>query len=228
MEKSDPSGRVQVAALLLGWLALTSVAEAAPISYHTRGEIWPWTYSHGAVPGTTGSNVITFQGINSGTMSSPGVFPLGEFLVAPLPEGTSTTYRDAAFTIALDTDLGGKAATPHPNDRPFSRLSLNGVLNGTVTGGAQSNVTARVLSIEPDTLVSIPEQPIHPILDLPFPLSALTVDQPLMLASSSSGGSTTLWARIEAVPEPATWIVLVLALAGASYWQRQRRVIGPR
>ena len=40
---------------------------AAPISYSTHGQIWPWQYGDAAEPGYQGENVISFIGVTDGT-----------------------------------------------------------------------------------------------------------------------------------------------------------------
>ena len=208
---------------LAGCAASAKRADGAPISYHTQGDIWPWTYGKGGIPGYNGTNAISFQGVTNGTITVGSPFPLGEFVISTLPTGSSTTYHDSAFSITLDTSLGDSPVPLQPGYVPYSSLSVNGVLNGTVTGAGPSDITAKVLSITPNFPISFPEQPINPILDLPFPLSALTVEQPVVLSSSTSAAvRTTIFARVDAVPEPAPAITFLIVLAGLGLRARAR------
>ena len=94
---------------------LASGVEAAPISYSTRGEILPGQYGNPSAPGYQGENVISFQGVSDGTFTDPSSrFPLGDFQVAPLPPGEVTFYNNAAFTITIDTSLGGMSCLRAP------------------------------------------------------------------------------------------------------------------
>src|SRR3954453_11202118 len=87
---------------------LAPIVAAAPISYSTRGEIWPWTEGNGGVPGYRGENVISFVGVTDGTFDDVSSrFSLGQFQLAPLPPGNITYYDNTAFTIELNTSTGG-------------------------------------------------------------------------------------------------------------------------
>jgi PEP-CTERM motif len=225
MDRSNPwVGSLKVAAFLIWLLSMATQAGAGPISYQTQGDIFPWKYGDGGSSGITGTNVINFQNLSAGTLSAPGALPLGQFVVNPLPDGQSTTYNNAAFLITLNTNLGGQPVPAGSNDAPFSSVQLYGVLNGTVTGSGQSSVVAHVMSITPNSPISDPENPKTPILDLPFPLSALTADQSVTLGPSSvAGGVTPFSASLSVVPEPSSLLVFLLGAGTIGVFARRGR-----
>lgn len=222
MDRRPASNWFWTSALILAFAAPGfRGAEADTITYSTQGNIWPWSGDGIATPGIVGTNIISFEGITDGTAQAPGVFSLGNFKLAPLADGVSTTYQDTAFTVELTTNLGGNVAAS-PTVTPYSRLMIEGVLNGTVTGGGQSDVVATIRSISPDMLsAAVVGQPV-PVLDLPFPLSSLSVVGPVVLAASLAGGSTPLLAQITPVPEPSTLAFSAAAVAGFAWIRRPR------
>jgi PEP-CTERM motif len=197
--------------------------EASPISYETHGYIWPWKYGDGASPGFSGPNVISFQGLRGGTISAGEAFPLGQFIMSLPPEGQSTTYDNASFSIVLDTSPGNQPPPAPTGYTPYSSVVMSGVLDGTITSSGESNVVAHILTIEPNTPLSTMLGSFHPFFDLPFPLSALVVDQTLTLvAPGEAGSATTLFATVRAVPEPSTSAMFLLGTfaLGIGGWRR--------
>jgi hypothetical protein len=131
---------------------------------------------------------------------TPGVISLGQFESRPLPEGAGLSYHDFPFFITLVTDQGnGDYGTT-------SGLSIAGVLNGTVTGTTQSDVTATITSVQP-----------YGGTPLPFPLASFHINAPEILnAPGVNSGLTTLTARIDPdvppIPEPTSWAVFAMLL----------------
>jgi hypothetical protein len=198
----------------IGFLALVSLSSipiptvtAAPLtgtySYSTWGDVG----ARAGVPVGT----IDFFGTWQSTLLTPGSISLGQFESRALPEGAGLTYHNLPFYIKLNTEqVGGGYASS-------GGLSIEGVLNGTVTGTTRSDVMATVTSI----------QPFGPG-PLPFPLASFHIDVPQVLAAPGvNGGRTTLTARIDPtalpVPEPTSWVVFAMSLAAGFYQYRRTR-----
>ncbi len=184
-------------------LASLNAVTAAPLTggpryeYSTSGSVGGAT--EGGPPGT-----IWFRGIGTASpLLAPGSISLGQFESRPLPEGAGRSYHDVPFHITM-------YIAEHNDDHSYySPMSIEGVLNGTVSGTTYSDVVATVTSALPQTWKFPP----------PFPLSSFHIDSPQLLdAPGVNGGRTTLNARIDdpippPIPEPASWAVFALALA---------------
>lgn len=186
--------------------ATTRAAALPPTSindYNTSGTIKP---SAGTVSGT---NVISFNSVATGSFLAPSAFGLGEFLVSALPVGVSTTYTNTPFEISyIAQKVNGE--TPANNETP---ITITGVLNGTVTGPNQSSVVATFDPISNDEFRTGDY------------LNKLAISGSVLLVpSSNNGGRTTAQATLIAsaspVPEPATVAIFAAAIAG--YGLRRR------
>jgi hypothetical protein len=207
----------RAAALTLGLLAavnsavladsMTTTATTTPTSlmgYSTSGQI--------GVDGISGPNVISFSAVPSGSFEAPSSLSLGEFLVAALPAGISTTYTNTPFTISyIDQSVDGN--TPGTNQTP---ITVSGVLNGTVTGPSQSSVVA---TFNPIPITEFQTGNFQNILSLQN--SSLS-----LVPSTTNGGQTTAQAQIivkaAPVPEPATIAIFLTAIAGVGLRRRFR------
>lgn len=198
---------LKAAVMALGLLAAGASAQASPIvSYTTSGQV--------QATGVTGTPVISFNSVvTNQSFNSPSSFSLGDFTVAALPSGQSTTYTDTPFSVTL---LVNKVdgSTPDPNQTP---VQVTGVLNGTLTGGDQSTVVAKFDPIANPTF-----------LTGPFSNTLSIFDNPLSLVpSTTNNGLTTAQAYITStpvntnVPEP-TSVALFLTAIGGLGWRRFR------
>ncbi len=208
-------------ASVIGLLALVGAVFAAPstskaeslnslINYSTSGSIDTAT-------GVNGPGVISFNSVMDGTFSAPSSLSLGSFQMAGLPAGVSTTYTNTPFTITYLTNSinGVMPTTSNP-------IVLKGVLNGTVTGGNQSGVTATFSTSPPITFNTGGLQNSLQILGETLAL----------VPSTTNGGLTTAQAEIATtgslsgvpVPEPATIAVFVMAFGGLGLRRQIRRV----
>ena len=204
--------RMAAVALTLGLLFSTvstaSAASMTPVNseadYSTAGSIISTT-------GVMGPNAISFNSVAGGSFLAPSSFSLGEFLVAALPPGVTTTYENTPFEITyIANKING--VVPELNETP---IKISGVLNGSQTGPNQSSVVATFDPVE------------TPAFRTGDFLNTLTLTgSALLVPSSNNGGRTTVQGRIvteyNAVPEPATITIFLTTLAGLGLRRRLR------
>ena len=199
--------RTAVVALGIAALAASGADAAALMTYSTVGSTID-------SDGVTGVGAISLNTVNSGSFSNPSSFSLGEFQVAELPEGTSTTYVNTPFSFTFQSKtIDG--VEPIPNGTP---IVIKGVLNGTVNGSNQSSVVA---TFDPTTIPSFKTGLYDNTLTIP--------DLSLSLVpSTSNGGRTTAQAYLLAtpnappIPEPTTIALFLTTLAGLGLRHRVR------
>jgi hypothetical protein len=191
-------------------LALGLVAAAAPgaqasylMNYTTVGTV--------EGTGVTGTPVITFTGVNSGSFVAPSALSLGAFVVAALPDNTSTTYVNTPFEVQMTANTVN-GSSPTPNTSP---IEITGVLNGTVTGSMSSNVVATFTPTGPYTFQTGNFSNTVNILNTPVTL----------VPSTTFGGQTTVQASldVQTIPEPSTIALFVTALTGLGLRHRLAR-----
>jgi len=151
--------RLRTAAITLGLIAYgaSGAWASALMNYSTSGSIDTAT-------GVTGSPIISFDSVQNNSFSSPSSFSLGQFVVANLPDGQTTSYSNTPFSITLLVN-SVDGTTPVPNQSP---IVVTGELNGSITGSNQSNVQATFDPINNSTFltgllsntVSIPNSPL--------------------------------------------------------------------
>jgi hypothetical protein len=200
--------RTAVVALGIAASAASGADAAALMTYSTVGSTIDSA-------GVTGTGAISFNTVDSGSFSNPSSFSLGDFQVAELPEGTSTTYVNTPFSITFQSKLID-GVEPIPNATP---IVIKGTLNGTVNGGDQSTVVA---SFDPASDI--------PVFQTGLYYNTLSIpDLNLSLVpSTSNGGRTTAQAYLVAstdappVPEPTTIALFLTTLAGLGIRHRIR------
>lgn len=221
--------------MVLGLFAPVPPAQADPIiTYSTSGNVED--------TGLSGDGaVISFQGITDNSFNTPSHFSLGDFQVTGLNPGQSETYTNTPFNITLVVS-GVDGVTPSPNQTP---VSFSGVLNGTVTGSDQSNVTAtfnpisstsgtfttgswtNTLSVTDNPLSLVPNQTNNGLTSAQALLTSVMASGSSSSSSTSSSGSTSSGGSSDVgsattVPEPTTIALFLTTLAGLGV-QRVRR-----
>lgn len=193
-------------------LAFGTEAQAAPVqtyAYSTTGVV-------GAPDASTASAAsvgpIGFEGVSSGTMTTPGAFQLGSFTVAALPPSVSLTYEDTGYTIYL-TGFGTGAT-----------YRIDGVLNGTLNGAGMSNLVASVTSVKgwgKDGSEGT----------APIALSDLRIIAPQVIAAPAGfkGSLTPLFGQVAPgaglpvpAPEPSSIAAVAVGVAAWGLSRRQR------
>lgn len=195
--------RTAAFALAIGLMA-ASGASASPtlINYSTSGQI--------GSTGVSGPNMVSFNSVADGAFVTPSAFSLGEFLVAALPPGVTTTYQNTPFSVTYAIkQVNGK-------DTSIAPITITGKLNGDLTGPSQSSVIA---TFNP---ISVPNFTIGE-LDNTLSILGSTVS---LVPSTTNGGRTTsqaqLFAQAAPVPEPTTFAVFAVAIAGLGYTRLRR------
>jgi hypothetical protein len=155
-----------------------------------------------ATDGVTGSNVISFIPISPSQIDSTSNIPLGYFQVGGAV-GQTTTYDNTKFSITFTpTSFDGTALN--------TTVTINGVLNGTVSGTNQSSVVATFTALTSGSFQVPNGTGTLSIPDLTVPL----------VPSSAGNGVTTVEGTLTTTthgevpaPEPST-IALFLSTVG--------------
>jgi hypothetical protein len=188
--------RFAVIALGLFSTASTSSLADSILGYNTAGAI------DATAPGdgVTGANVISFVPITSAQVDTTSNIPLGYFQVASQSAGASTTYDNTPFSITFVPSTLNGATLTSPGT-----VTINGVLNGVVTGANQSSVVATFST------------PASGSFELGSTSSTLSIPQSslLLVPSSAGNGETTVAGIVTSVatPEPST-VALFLSTFG--------------
>jgi hypothetical protein len=199
-------------------LAIVRPAVAAPMNTSTTIDFTStgWIGANPATNPGIMTGPVSFQGVTGGILTAPSAFGLGEFQVAPLPATVSVSYNNTPFqvTLALTESNGPPGMT--------TNVTIDGYLNGTLSGSNQSTVIASVASILPTgpTLST----PMTPNLSLVTPLGDLNVPFSLALVPASSGGGMTSFQAdfgATPVPEPSTLAFFAMAFGGIGLWRKR-------
>ena len=192
----------------------------APEADASASAVQSYGYStYGSIANQAGVAPITFLGVNSQTLTTPGTFSLGQFdALNILPASATLTYNNTPFTINLNVGNGTGFTTAY---------QVSGTLNGWITGSGTSDMVASVTSITggPPIGTSAPTSPPFPASDIKINVSQ-AINAPNALTGSD--GYTTLYAQIspsllDPVPAPEPASIAVFG-AGVIAWAIRRRM----
>jgi len=199
---------LRAAVIALGLVAWASTnAQASKLTYNVAGQIDP-------ANGVTGTNVVSFVPITPNTAdlaSGATNAGLGNFVLAPLAGGKTTTYHNTPFKISFlpSTYDSSSVASNVP-------IQLTGVLNGMVNGPSSSTVQATFDKV-PSNLMALGAKT---SASFALPTSSL-----LLVPSTTNSGISSVQGLItpvaanngnpgeKPVPEPST-IALFLTTVG--------------
>jgi hypothetical protein len=185
--------------------------------------------------GTTGvtgdPSGLKISSVAGGTFLTPSYLSLGAFQTSALPAGQTTTYTNTPFHImfAADSINGQTGITPN-GAASSAPIDLGGVLNGTLTGGNNSQLTATF-----GKFVNGVFTPYTSTDSFKFNtgLYANTLTLPTnpvpIVPSTTNGGVTTLQAFLTStpvgspVPEPSTVVLFAATVAGLGFRHRLRK-----
>ena len=188
-------------------LALASDARGSAVmtySYSTSGSVGAPDTSVGNAPSV---GPIGFDGVSTGSLTSPSFFSLGVFTVAPLPPSASVTYDHTPYTIYL-TGFGTGFI-----------YRVDGVLNGV----GKSSMTASVTTVMGWATSQTDSS-------TPISLDDLKIVAPLTILAPANylGSRTSLLGQIAPgiglptpAPEPASVAIVAVGLAA---WGLKRRL----
>jgi PEP-CTERM motif len=189
-----------VAVGLLAWSTTGAKADAISnlLDYSTAGSI-------DTSIGVTGKNVISYVPITNASIDPTSNIPLGEFQVAALPAGQTTTYDKTPFSITFAPSTYNNIALT--GNTP---ITVTGTVTGQITGNYQSTVAVNF----------------NPVTDGAFQLagasSTLNVlqNEQKLLVPASAGGTTTVEGILHTtssespVPEPSTIALFMSTVVG--------------
>lgn len=156
--------------------------------------------------GISGINALSYISQTDTAWGTTGTRYLGQFLMAPLPNGVTTTYNNTPFSISiLPAGLNVDDTWYTQNLEP---VVLKGTLNGSVVAGGYSSVVATF-------------NPVDPWVDIvqggvPGYQTFLTGVGPFIVNSNGTSNVSMNWMMVAnpvPVPEPSTLIVVTSGLS---------------
>jgi hypothetical protein len=192
--------------------------------------------------GVTGTPVVAFRGVTDETVTAPTPLPfgsignpipavdqtgvaLGYFTIAALSSHSSTTYNDTPFSLTFRVN----AVNSDPAEANPNAFTVQGYLNGTVSGSQPSTLQAFIVSpvsqswnAPYSSLGDFRAGPLENVLTSAGGLVSLPLPSPPSMAIPEVAVNliTTM-----AVPEPAS--VVLFTLLGLGLIFHRRRSDGP-
>ena len=167
--------------------------------------------------GITGAPVVSFQGVDAGSLTTGTPFTLGQFVVGAQAPGTSTTYLNTPFEIVFN-----QSVNVGPGQPPVSHSTvLGGWLTGTVSGGSPNGLFAGF-----DQVLFPAEIPGGlPFNTFVFPFQTGTYMNYIQITKTPAQGNLltvdALLNVTQTVPEPSSVFSFVV-LVGLVAWARRK------
>lgn len=182
---------------------------------------------------TSNPNAISYQSVIGASFLAPSSLSLGSFQAAALGAGQSVTYNNTPFDIKFNVDgLNGQKGPFASTDTPMP-LEITGVLNGTISGPNQANVTA---TFNPTNIVgATPGTPTYAFLTGIYANTLQITNNPLTIVPSTTNGGLTsvqgflnstpasLPSSAVTTPEPSTVLLFGATIVGFGFRQRLRK-----
>jgi len=185
--------------------------------------------------GTTGitgdASALKITPVVGGTFLSPSYLSLGAFQAKALDPGQSVTFNNTPFHFQFSADSINGQTGISPNATATTPIDLGGVINGTLTGSNQSNVTATFGQFKNDGPFD-PTQPFSDTFKFTTGLYTNTLQLPTnpvaVVPFSTNGGQSTARAYLTSasigspVPEPSTVVLFAATVVGLGFRHRLR------
>jgi len=163
-----------------------------------------------------GPSLVTFQGVNSGQVTTNVPFALGDLTVSPVPQGAASIYQSAPLTLSV-TFRSPDDPSSQTNATP---ITVHGSIDGSVANNGSPSYSLLGYFGKPDPSLS-EKFGIDPI---PFEVASRSYLLKLTpQIFDLTPGSVSYTVRLEGVvipnpntvPEPTTIVVFAVASVGS-------------
>jgi len=177
-----------------------------------------------ALSATPAAASVTFD-TNASTLSCNGVVGCVQNTATSVSMNGLTLTYGAGLGIGIDPpsniNLGSLTAA---GAGPFNvaGLLLTIAINQTVPGGSGSIGSSSLAGIITSSASSASISWLSPSVTINGYIYTVS-NNPLAIVAPNSGGFTSIQGTVQAVPEPATWGLMLLGFAGIGFAMRRRR-----